>query len=366
MERKSCFVWSYVSKALGPGRNQYWRLWQKSVTKGTDCYVNTLSPSNLPMFRSLFFILICVVLAGGCAKIEQPIPKTALTFPKGRIAVDAVGLELGVAQLDSSQSETFDEFWRMLDQQELPLQVRQMLDANGIRVAVMASHAPTAFNQLVDVAVINPEVLNEFESQLHAKGMLRPQRRMVTHQRISNREGQAHEVVTSVVHPEASWVIKSGETQTAGFGQQVRGLISITTYPRGDGSVRLVVRPEIHHGQERARIGVGESSFLFQSGQHVTAIDELKFEVNLRSGESLVIAPTADNSGVGKLLFGNATDGLEIEAALNEQKQEKENSNHNRPVPLHRMMMVRVVQTQMDDLFSNANLGEKLSTNPIR
>lgn len=316
------------------------------------------------MSRAMFFILICVVLMTGCAKLEKPLPKSTLTFSKSRIAVDAVGLEVGVAQLDSTQSKTFADFWRMLDQQELPLDVRQRLDANGIRVAVMASHAPPAFNQLVDFAEINADALNEFESQLHAKGMLRPQRRMVTHQRISNREGEAHSVVTSVVHPESSWVVQSDGSQSAGFGQQVRGVISVTTYPKGDGSVRLVVRPEIHHGQERARIGVGESSFLLQSSQYVSALDELKFEVDLRSGESLVLAPTPDNSGIGQLLFGTVTDGLEIDAVLNNQEQSAE-SKSNKPVPLHRMMMVRVIQTQMDDLFSNTNLGEKLTTNPV-
>ena len=321
------------------------------------------------MFRVLFLILI-VALVSGCAKLEQPTQKSALSFPKGRMAVDAVGLELGVAQLDTSQTEMFNKFWRKLDQQELPLDVRKLLDENGIRVGVMSSHAPPEFNQLVDVPEINPEVLSEFESQLHAKGLLRPERRMVTHQRISNREGEAYEVVTSVVHPEANWTILNGDLQTNGAGQQVRGVISITTYPSGDGSVRLVIRPEIHHGQERPRIGAGEGSFLIESSQFVAPVDELKFELNLRSGESLIVAPTPDNSGVGRLLFGEAASSLEVASALDSGKvtndEAADGSKPIRPEPLHRMMMVRVVQTQMDDLFSDANVGEKLTTQATR
>ena len=185
---------------------------------------------------------------------------------------------------------------------------------------------------------------------------MRPQPRMLSHQRISNREGQAHKVDTSEVHSEASWIIRSGDSQTVGFGKLVQGVISITTFPQGDGSVRLVVLPEIHHGQAHPRIGAGQGSFLIESTQHITPIDELKFEVSLRCGESLVIAPTKDVSEKGKIFFGSLQPTV-IASELDKGILDK-------PVPTHRMLLVRVVQTQMDDLFSDSNLNEKLTTNP--
>jgi len=309
--------------------------------------------------RAFFLIIasISITLGIGCAKIEQPVQSTSLTFPKTRIAVDAVGLDIGVAQLDSSQSETFETFWGLLDQQELPLERRKILDQNGLRVAVMSSQAQPQLNQLIDPKEANPDQLNEFEKQLFAKGLMRPQPRLLSHERISNREGQAHKIETSEVHQEVSWIIQTGDQQTAGFGKLVRGMISVTTYPQGDGSVRLIVRPEIHHGQTRPRIGAGHGSFLVESTQFITPVDELKFELELRSGESVVIAPTNDVSDMGKILFGShqpAQDVAGLDAAV-----------PNKPVSTHRMVLIRVVQTQMDDLFSDSNLNEKLTTAPM-
>ena len=316
------------------------------------------------MMRAIFLTILSVSisLGIGCAKIEPPVQKTSLTFPKSRIAVDAVGLDIGVAQLDSSQSKTFETFWGLLDQQELPLERRKVLDRNGLRVAIMSSHAPPQLNQLVDPPEIDPDLLNEFERQLFAKGLLRPQTRMLSHERISNREGQAHKVETSEVHREISWVIQADDQQTAGSGKLVRGVISVTTYPQGDGSVRLIVRPEIHHGQSRPRIGAGQGSFLVESSQFITPLDELKFELNLRSGESLVIAPTKDVSDMGKILFGTlqtAGNSVGLDSAGLDSSAPK------KPVATHRMLLIRVVQTQMDDLFSDSNLNEKLTTTPM-
>lgn len=308
----------------------------------------------MPIARLIFgaFVFALVTtFVGGCAKLEPPTKKSSLTFPKGRLARDAVGLEVGVAQMDTNQSETFETFWNMLDQQEFPLELRKRLDQNGIRVAVMAIHPPSLLNQLVDPQPIDPSTLNEFEKQLHAKELLRPQPRMLKHERISNREGQSHEVVISDSQGEVSWVIKSGDERSAGFGRQVRGVMSVTTYPQGDGSVRLMVRPEIHHGDSRPRIGVGQRSFLVESSQYVTPIDELKFEVILRPGESLVVAPTKDIAELGEILFGNT-------------QSNRDEAESKRPLPTHRILMLRIVQTQMDDLFGKSNI-ERLTTDPI-
>ena len=300
--------------------------------------------------------------ANGCAKVDSPLNatslnRTSLTLPKTRIAIDAVALDLGVSQLDSSQAETFEEFWGLLDQQELPLERRRNLDQNGLRVAVMSANAPPVLNELLEDQKIDPALMNEFEKQLNAKGLMRPQPRMLSHQRISNREGQAHKVDTSEIHSEASWIIESGESKTVGSGKLVHGVFSIRTYPQGDGSVRLVILPEIHHGAAHPRIGAGQGSFLVESTQNITPIDELKFEVILRSGETLVVAPTKDISEMGKIFFGSFQPTSALLSDLDKEIL-------NKPVPTHRMLLIRVFQTQMDDLFSNSNLNEKLITNP--
>ena len=302
--------------------------------------------------RSSFITALLVSWIGvcGCARWEAPEKKSRMIFPKSRIALDAVGLELGIAQLDSGQADAFEDFWRSLDQQALPLDLRKRLDQNGIRAAIMQSPAPAILHELVSPQPIVIQELTELQKQLHAKGLWREQERMISHERISNREGEPHSILVSDFHPEISWVVRNGSMETPGFGQSVRGMMTVTTFPQGDGSVRLMFGPEIHHGQARPQIA--ERSFLKQARQAVTRIDDLKFDVTLQAGESIVIAPTQDIAELGKLFFGVAQNAIESPGPP------------NRPVPTHRILLLRVVQTQMDDLFSDFNLVEKLTTTP--
>ncbi len=303
------------------------------------------------MQARILLLLICCVCVGGCARLEEPEKRSRNIFPQSKIAIDAVGLELGIAQLDSSQSESFERYWSLLDSQALSLELRKQLDQNGIRVAVMSSNPPSILHSLVaDQPIVEAE-LTEFEKLLHGKNLLRPTQRMIAHERISNREGQAHPITISEPHAEVSWVSRRGDQQTVGSGSSVRGVISVTTYPQGDGSVRLIFTPEIHHGKARHQIGVAERSFLLHQGQTVNKIKDLEFEVNLRAGESIVVAPTTDVADMGKLFFGSYA-------------HVENRSVEGRPVPSHRVLLIRVVQTQMDDLFSDANMVEKLTTTP--
>jgi hypothetical protein len=307
------------------------------------------SLSLVMISRFSILILIGFTCISGCARWNRTEEKRELSFPKGRMALDAVGLELGVAQLDSGQAETFEEFWNLLDQLELPLELRKHLDQNGLRAGIMAALPPPMLHELVEPKPIAPDDLSEFEKQLHLRGLLRPSPRMITHDRISNREGQSHPIPVSELHAESSWIVRTGDKQTAGFAKQVLGVLTVTTFPQGDGSVRLIFQPEIHHGESRPRIVGGERSFLVESGQSVIPIHDLKFEVRLRAGESIIIAPTQDLSELGKLFFGSSV---------------PESDGAKNSTPTHRILMVRVVQTQMDDLFSDSNLVEKLTTAP--
>ena len=300
--------------------------------------------------RVYFLILPLWVCICGCAKWEAPeIPQRSI-FPESRIAPDAVGMEVALAQLDSRQKDDFELFWNQLDQQALPLELRKRLDQNGLRVAVMASSPPTILHQLIDPPPILPQNLNSLEKQLYLKGLLRKKQRMISHDRISNREGELYSIPVSDIHPQFSWNIRNGDMETPGAGEAVRGGINITTFPQGDGTVKLMFEFEIHHG--RARPQIAERSFFKENRQTIHRIRDLKFEIVLLSGESIVLAPTADVTDLGALFFGAAPSGAD----------RSDSDPKLPPVPFHRLLLVRIVQTQMDDLFNDSRFVEKLTT----
>ena len=300
------------------------------------------------IFRVL--LLAVCLFAGGCARWDKPDDRSEFKFPQGRLASDAVALEIGIAQLDDSQSEQFERFWELLDQQELPLPERQLMDQNGLRVAIMASHAPAILHELLLPRPPELENLSIVEEQLMAENRLEPKSRMVLHQRIANRNGQAHPIQTSSVHPQFQWTVHSGDLQSIGAGELVRGFIDVTTLPSGDGTVRLRFSPQVHHGQVRPSFGVADKAFFMDSSQSIKKLADLTFTVRVRPGQTVVIAPTADVEDLGKLFFG------EPDPEVGEPQVDTHMT--------HRVLLVRVVQTQMDDLFGNSASNERLTSTP--
>ena len=358
----------------------------------------------------------------GCEPFRQP--RNAyqpLALPNNRLALDAVGLEIGIAQLDTGQTESLNRFWRALDQQELSLQTRQQLDKHGLRAAVMSQQPPSDFVQLVNPREVIIEELDGFQKQLYLSGKLQATERMLVHERISNRKGQPHPIPTSSAHPSLNWTIETPATldgpatTSADSAKNVRGVFAIRTYPRGDGSVGVVVQPQIHHGDVSQRYGATASGFKFDERQNVSVLEPLEFDVSLRSGETLVIGPTAEVTQLGHLFFGEidpsqddsltaVADQLLLEATLDSSPEpdldrlptlnideskfdsivggldideidkslrkslrkslgvDLEPAIREKPKPLHRLLMIRVVQTQLDDLFDRQVEAESLST----
>lgn len=322
------------------------------------------------------------------------------------MAPDAVALEIGVAQLDYSQAETLKQYWHSLDQQELAVETRQQLDRHGIKVGIMSTRPPASFSKLVNPREVVIDELDAFQRQLYLSGHLSATSRMLAHNRISNRKGQPHPIVTSAEHSKYSWAIHDQGGTTVETSSNVRGIFSIRTYPQGDGSVRVVVQPQVHHGKLEKRYGATANGFKFENQQTVATLEQLEFEVPLRSGETLVIGPTTDIDQLGRLFFGQAI-AIEKSELLQQadwivqaiqDRQERtlpelgideskfddligdleiddvdrslmdslgaalEKPAIAKPAPMHRLLMIRVVQTQLDDLFDDQVAAEPLTT----
>ena len=372
------------------------------------------------LFCCALLLVIC-----GCEPFRQSQntyqPPTLLG---SRLAPDAVGLEIGIAQVDTGQKEAIKRFWRDLDQQELPLETRQKLDKHGLRAAVMSQQPPSDFGALVNPRDIVLEELDGFQKQLYLQGHLKATERMLVHNQVSTRKGKPHPIATSLVHPSLSWTVETPATldsqasQTKESDNDVRGVLAIRTYPQGDGSVNVTVEPQVHHGNVTQRYGATPNGFQFDEQQTVSVLEPLEFDVSLRPGETLVIGPTAEVTQLGHLFFGEiglsetglgetesltaaadqllaeATSVTEAESEQNQQDRlpeldideskfdsivDKLNVNvidesmndtlgvgspavREKPKPMHRLLMIRVIQTQLDDLFDQQLKTDPLST----
>lgn len=338
-----------------------------------------------------------------------------------RMAPNAVGLEIGIVQIDTGQRVAINRFWRDLDQQELSLETRQKLDKHGLKAAVMSQRPPSDFGDLVNPREVVMDELDGFQRQLYIRGHLKATERMLIHKQISARQGHPHPITTSLVHPSLSWTVETLATlnrqssQITESADSVRGVLAIRTNPRGDGSVSVTVQPQVHHGAVTQRYGATANGFKFDEQQTVSVLESLEFDVSLRSGETLVIGPTAEVIQLGHLFFGEidlgqdddsltaAADQLLVDASLDREAKPKsaveqgrlpeldideskfdsivdkldiddidaplkdsmgvsEPAVREKPKPMHRLLMIRVVHTQLDDLFDQQVKTAPLST----
>lgn len=306
----------------------------------------------MPRIQLLF--AFCLLLLHGCAPwdsaglwksegwLDQRPEADAgerLQLPASRMAKESVTLEIAVGQLDLEQQEDLGQLWQEVDQQALPIEVRQRLDQNGFLAGLIASQPPAILNRLLQEKEVDTSGMEKWQIEFIERGNQTTVPRLILHQRVQNGLGENHCVPVSDTTSQASWVLKDGTRQTAAEGEQARGYIQLRTYPTGDTGVRLVVTPEIRFGQPKARFGVAEGSFTYSARQSTQILEELKFETQLKPGQTLVLGANRQLSDLGGFLFGPSEAGGFGQ----------------------RLILVRLVHSQRDDLFESG--VDHVSTN---
>lgn len=308
----------------------------------------------MPRIQTASVLLLVVV--GGCApwdsagiwksdawhqQVPAPGQEGDIQLPASRMAKDSVALEIAVGQLDPDQQADVDQLWQEIDQQVLPFDVRQRLDQNGFLAGIVASQPPAILNRLLQDKQVDTSGMERWQIQFIEQGNQTTVPRLILHQRIQNGMGENHCVPVSDSSSQASWIVKDGPRQSASEGEQARGFIRLRTYPTGDSGVRLVVTPEIRHGQPKASFGVAEGSFTYSAEQSTQVLDELKFEAQLKPGQTLVLGANRQLSDLGGFLFGPSGGGGFGQ----------------------RLILVRLVHSQRDDLFESG--VDQVSTNSL-
>lgn len=237
-------------------------------------------------------------------------------------------MEVAITQVDHDQDELLEKMWHQLDQQSIPLETRQILDANGLRAGVLSPQATIEFVELLADKEIDTSGMKTWQKQFYAQQGNTTQRKIL-HQRIQNDIGELHMVPLSDTAATASWAVTTKRSRFAGQGENVRAFAEISTYPKGDGRVELEILPQLRFGEVRPTIDVAEGTFYIKPQQSIKSIEDLRLSIHVRPGETVVVGPTSQLVDLGDLMFGNG-DRIDF---------------------WHRLLLVRVVHTQHDDLF---------------
>lgn len=237
-------------------------------------------------------------------------------------------MQLAVAEFPTTLQSAWDSIEPEIDPQIVPFETRQLLDANGLSIGVLPTFLPAELLRLIDGAstdATNPA----FQNGQPESGYL------VTHQKIQNRDGESHWLQTAQDIEHLEWLLSDGELESSGSCFQASPGISVQTWQGGNNEVRIELTPEIRYGEKRTRIAVGEDDFAFSDRRRTQRFERLQTTVSLKPGYTLVLW-TPDEWGIGGQLL-------------------------NAPALRKRFLLLRVIQTQRDDLFAPRQNGFHLS-----
>ncbi len=270
-----------------------------------------------------------LMMLSGCALWHKEEVTEPPKLPTGRMATDTVVLEIAFVRLSGDALLQQDDLWRQVDEQQLSADLRVRMRENGMRVGVVGSQLPPLLRKLLEeksdpLAITGPGMDNGDVTASQRQLQSRAGKRGVI------LAGMKREQLTLLMHAQ-------GQVTGQDF-EDAQCLFAVKTFPQGDGRVRLELTPEIEHGQAKQRWKGQEGAFRVEASKDHKVLDLLKMDLLLAPGDVLVLSCTPDQIGLGKQFFADAKPG--------EQK----------------VMLIRLAQTQYDDVFAPDSLPKTLVT----
>jgi hypothetical protein len=267
--------------------------------------------------------LLAALLLCGCTPWLRP-PASDNGLPKPLMSTETVVLEVAFVHLTPDEHGIEEATWRQLDEQVLPVALRQQLAGNGLRSGIASSQIPQALRDLAERTSreLSQAPSGDDVTSAETASLSRNRRMQV-------RAGKRGKIVVSAALPSISVLAKDeqGRVQGAAF-QDAQCLFSLLARPGGDGRTALQLTPEIEHGDLKNRWVPVDGALVNQVGKSQQVYDELRIDVSLPPGQTLVIGPTTEVGGLGQHFF-----------------------TQRNPTPRRTLLLVRVAQTQQDDLF---------------
>jgi len=278
------------------------------------------------------FLTVILLAAGGCAPLAIT-GKPSNRLPISRLAPDAIVLDVAFVRLPAANEAAYEAIWEAADEQRLKPELRRDLASNGLRVGVFGQQLPTALRELVDAP---QDTLVEQSQEFDASAI----RLSGGRQHLQLRSGRGAKVVASKTFPELPMLLCEEGRIRGHQLSQAQCLLAVKAYPQGDSRVKLELLPEIEHGEMKSQWVGSEGSFMQRAGRERLALDRLRLQTLLSPGQWLVLSTTPEIKGLGESFFSESAGGTVD----------------------RRVLVMRLSQTQFDDLFAPEQTSAPLAT----
>ncbi|MCA9179526.1 MAG: hypothetical protein KDB14_33955 [Planctomycetales bacterium] len=242
-------------------------------------------------------------------------------LPTPKLSPNSVVLEAVQVRFSGEQDEQVEAIWREVE--EIPdVETRRRLEWNGFWCGVVGTQLPPALREQLD----RPQsLLPDERGNAPTQGT-----------RLQCRRGARKSWSCQQMQDELNVLLCEEEGTLRGRTyQQARCLLAIRCFPEGDGSVRVQVMPEIEHGETKPRHFGDGGLWQVRVGQEREVFERLAAELEISPGETLIVSCTPERKGLGGRFFG-----------VDEGRS---------------LLLLRLVQTQMDNLFAPEESGQAIS-----
>jgi hypothetical protein len=243
---------------------------------------------------------------------------------------DSVALEITFVRVLLGQPTINAQLWQQVDEQWMPAEQRLHLNRNGFRCGLVGTNLPDALRELLGQQTQAAKLDQMANTELDT---------LAQNREVNSRAGQRTEIVTGpprteivVLHKQATVDKVTGQTFP-----DAQCILAARSFPQGDGTVKLELTPEVHHGAPRQQWVAGEGTFQLLSGREREVFQDLMMEVSLSAGQTVLLSCTPELKGLGQNFF--------VEAARGDPQQ--------------KLLLIRLAQTQRDELFEPAAGNEK-------
>jgi len=277
------------------------------------------------MIRRHALLAICLTGVSGCALWTDQNDTGRPRLPLAKMSPDAVVLEVESVFLPGRDVALNKQIWGELDEQPFPVDLRRNLSANGMRAGTAGLQLPGPLQTMLEKQA---EVAQEALLEDAAKSM------SATRHHLQSRTGKRG-VITASQSVDDMVVLLNDDGELRGESYpKAQCIFAIKTFPQDDGRVKVELTPEVEYGKPKQTWVGAEATWRVGTSREREVFSKLRTTAILAPGQTLILTGTVgtggEMKGLGRFFFS----------------QESENGVEQRVV------VIRLVQTQHDELFS--------------
>ncbi len=225
-----------------------------------------------------------------------------------------------------------DQIWSQVDETRIDLATREELAANGFRVGVVGAQLPEGLAQLLQIKheACTADSGTEEEDVGFSVAALGEEPQVVR-RHLQVPPGQRREIYLTPPRDQFTVLTASSKGCRGRSYELGQPALALRWFCDTQRKCMVELTPEIHFGQSRTRFAAEEGNFRIEVTRSKESFDQLRLRVGISPGEILILGCYPERPGS----LGHGAFVLH-----DEDRQEQ------------RLLLIRLVQIQHDELFS--------------